>query len=736
MAALIRLLLSPFYRIECAGRDGVKRGSLLLASHVATVDALVVCAVLGRVKCFVHEPFAGGLFKRLALKLLGATVIPNNAGPMGTQAAADAAVACLEKGQSVCLFTRGLLRASGSVLDVERLLERNTRSPVHVLILTGPWGSAHHRGASLYWNLFLRKGRRHVVVAAGQALPAGLTRAQLQQATAAPEHEAWMRRKHGMQPLDFSILHGCRRNRFGFAFADPVRGSVKWFKALTGAIALARALRGNWGGQQRVGLLMPPSIAGALVNMAAVLGGRTVVNLNYTTGRAGMESACAQAELKSVVTSKAFLHKAKIEPPAGLEVIELEDVARSIGGGARVVALMLAMLAPLWLVRSMVGAVRRWDIDDTVAVIFSSGSTGEPKGIEVSHFNMLSNIEGAEAAIHLGAHDRILHMLPFFHTFGNLLLWLGVHVQAALVFLPNPLDAEAVGDMTEGYGATIVVATPTFMQMYMKRLAPGKFGSVRLVVAGAEKLNVHFAEAFKAHFGVCIHEGYGCTECSPVVSCNAPDIRAPGVQQAGLKPGTVGRPLPGVLTRIVDPETRNVLEPGQPGLLQVKGPNVMKGYLGKPEKTAEVLQDGWYSTGDIVKVDEDGYLLITDRLSRFSKIGGEMVPHCKIEDALHLVIEASEQVFAVTAVRDEKKGERIAVVHVKLTVAVEVLVSRLMDNGLPNIFVPKARDFIEVDALPVLGTGKMDLRAVHTIAQAALLGAGPAAPSASQGQPD
>ncbi|MCC7510571.1 MAG: AMP-binding protein [Planctomycetes bacterium] len=720
MATLIRLLLLPFYRIQCAGRERVKRGSLLLASHVATLDALIVCAALGRVKCFVHEPFAGGFFKRLALKLLGATVIPGDAGPDGIRAAADAAIACVEQGQSVCLFTRSVLRASGSVLDVERLLERNTRAPVHALILAGPWGSAHHRGAALYWNLFLRKGRRHVVVVAGEAMAPGVTRKELQEATSGPEYEAWMLRKHGMQPLDFSIVHGCRRNRFGFAFADPVRGAVKWFKALTGAIALARALAGKWGAQQRVGLLLPPSIAGALVNMAAVLGGRTVVNLNYTTGRAGMESACAQADLKSVVTSKTFLHKARIEAPAGLDVIELEDIARSIGGGSRIVALALAMLAPLWLIRRMVGAVRRWQLDDTVAVIFSSGSTGEPKGIEVSHFNMLSNIEGAEAAIHLGAHDRILHMLPFFHTFGNLLLWLGVHLQAALVFLPNPLDAEAVGDMTEGYGATIVVATPTFMQMYMKRLVPGKFGSVRLVVAGAEKLNGKFAEAFKAHFGVGIHEGYGCTECSPVISCNTPDIRAPGVQQAGLKPGTVGRPFPGVLTRVVDPDTREPLPQGQAGLMQVKGPNVMKGYLGKPEKTAEVLQDGWYSTGDIVKVDEDGHLVITDRLSRFSKIGGEMVPHCKIEDALHLVIEASEQVFAVTAVRDDKKGERIAVVHVKLSVGVEVLVTRLMENGLPNIFVPKARDFIEVEALPVLGTGKMDLRAVRTIAQQAL----------------
>jgi acyl-[acyl-carrier-protein]-phospholipid O-acyltransferase / long-chain-fatty-acid--[acyl-carrier-protein] ligase len=448
-----------------------------------------------------------------------------------------------------------------------------------------------------------------------------------------------------------------------------------------------------------------------------------VVNLNYTTGRAGMESACTQAELRTVVTSRAFIEKAKLEPPGNVAMVYLEDVARGIGAAQRIPALLMALIAPLWLVRRFVGALPRPVMDDTSAVIFSSGSTGEPKGVKLSHFNVLSNVEGAARMFSLEPSDRVLHMLPFFHSFGNLLLWIGVHCGTSLVFLPNPRESETVGEMVEGYRATILVATPTFLQMYMKRCQPGQFGSLRLVVSGAEKLPQAFARAFREFFGLEILEGYGATECSPVISVNTADFRAPGVFQRGHKPGTVGRPFPGVSVRVVDPDTHEPLPTGEAGMVLVRGPNIMKGYLGRPDLTGKALRDGWYVTADIARVDEDGFITITDRLARFSKIGGEMVPHGRIEDALHSVIEANEQLFAVTAVRDPKKGERIAVVHVRTEVTADALVDKLKCCDLPNLFIPRPSDFIEVEALPVLGTGKMDLRAVREIAERGLNGA-------------
>jgi acyl-[acyl-carrier-protein]-phospholipid O-acyltransferase/long-chain-fatty-acid--[acyl-carrier-protein] ligase len=270
------------------------------------------------------------------------------------------------------------------------------------------------------------------------------------------------------------------------------------------------------------------------------------------------------------------------------------------------------------------------------------------------------------------------------------------------------------------FGATILLATPTFLRIYIRSVLPGDFGSLENVVVGAEKLRDDLAESFREKFGIRPVEGYGCTECAPVVSVNGPDFRARGIVQIGTKPGTIGQPLPGIAVRIVDPDTGEPLPVDHDGLLLVKGANVMKGYLGQPEKTAEVLQDGWYNTGDIARLDEDGFLTITDRLSRFSKIGGEMVPHLRVEEAIGRALgphaEKGELLIAVTGVPDEKKGERLVVLHRRLPVSVEELLNRLKEAGLPNLWIPARNAFHEVEEIPVLGTGKVDLKGLKGMA--------------------
>lgn len=235
-------------------------------------------------------------------------------------------------------------------------------------------------------------------------------------------------------------------------------------------------------------------------------------------------------------------------------------------------------------------------------------------------------------------------------------------------------------------------------------------------MAGAEKLTERVAVAFEDQFGVRPLEGYGCTECSPVVAVNTNNFRAADFRQLGTKRGSIGHPLPGVAVRIVDPDTQQILQPGQPGLLLVRGPNVMQGYLKRPEKTADVLVDGWYNTGDIATLDEDGFLRITDRLSRFSKIGGEMVPHIKIEEALQDVADVSEQVFAVTSVPDEKKGERLVVLTTVSEERLTECLGAFAKVELPPLWKPKADQFMRIESLPYLGTGKLDLRRLREIA--------------------
>jgi acyl-[acyl-carrier-protein]-phospholipid O-acyltransferase/long-chain-fatty-acid--[acyl-carrier-protein] ligase len=335
----------------------------------------------------------------------------------------------------------------------------------------------------------------------------------------------------------------------------------------------------------------------------------------------------------------------------------------------------------------------------------------------LSHYNIGSNIEQVAQTFMLNRHDCLLGVLPFFHSFGfTVTLWLPAALGVRVVYHPNPLDLSAIRALVRSYRVTFLLATPTFLQAYMRRCEPDDFGSLQYVVVGAEKLPERVALAFEDRFGIRPLEGYGCTECSPVVSVNTRDFRAAGFRQVGAKRGRIGHPLPGVTVRIADPETLQPVPLGQPGLLLVRGPNVMQGYLGQPEKTAEVLHDGWYVTGDIAALDEDGFLTITDRLSRFSKIGGEMVPHIKVEEKLHELAGATEQTFVVTGVPDGKKGERLVVLHTLPDEKLKECLAKLGESGLPNLWLPRPNQFFHVESFPLLGTGKLDLRKVRDVA--------------------
>jgi acyl-[acyl-carrier-protein]-phospholipid O-acyltransferase/long-chain-fatty-acid--[acyl-carrier-protein] ligase len=430
-----------------------------------------------------------------------------------------------------------------------------------------------------------------------------------------------------------------------------------------------------------------------------------------------MASCARQCELKTVVTSRLFLEKAKLDPPG--ELIYAEDLAENPRLGEKLAALLAAKLFSARLLELFLGVSHPPNLDDTATIIFSSGSTGEPKGVVLSHFNLASNVEQIEQVFHLHDGDRILGILPFFHSFGFTgTLCLPPLTGIGVVFHVSPLDAQVIGGLVSKYSVSMLLSTPTFLNSYARRCPPEAFGSLRIVMAGAEKLPERIAQSFEDHFGIRPLEGYGCTECSPVVAVNTYDFRAAYFRQIGAKRGTIGHPLPGIGVRIIDPESGETLPVDKPGLLLVCGPNIMVGYLNRPDKTADVLKDGWYNTGDIATVDEDGFLRITDRLSRFSKIGGEMVPHIKVEEKLHELLQADGQVLAITAIPDEKKGERLIVVHTLSEDVLHDCVERLSKSDLPALWKPKPDQFLHVEQLPYLGTGKLDLRKLRELALA------------------
>jgi acyl-[acyl-carrier-protein]-phospholipid O-acyltransferase/long-chain-fatty-acid--[acyl-carrier-protein] ligase len=447
--------------------------------------------------------------------------------------------------------------------------------------------------------------------------------------------------------------------------------------------------------------------------MWLMLAGKTPVNLNFTIGAEAMAAAIRQCEIKTVVTAKPFLAKAKLaEVPGSLFIEEVLPKFSKLEQG---LTYLKALLLPTpWLIA--VAAPKLRNVDDLCTVMFSSGSTGEPKGVMLSHHNIVSNLEAIAQILWVQRDDRIMGVLPFFHSFGFTgTLCLPLCVGIGAVYHANPLDAKTIGGLIKKYQATILISTPTFCQAYHRVCAPEDLKSLRHVVVGAERLRPDFAAAFKEKFGIDIMEGYGSTEMGPVVSVNVPNVLEGPDMQTGHKPGTVGHPVPGVAAKVVDPETGAVLKEGEEGLLLLKGPGRMVGYLANPAKTEEVLRDGWYVTGDIAVLDEDGFIRITDRLSRFSKIGGEMVPHLKIEEAMLRI--PGVNAVCVTAIPDPAKGERLVAFYVAdESMAPEIVSRALGETDLPKIWIPKAADIHRIEELPVLGTGKTDLKQLKRMA--------------------
>jgi len=722
--SLIRFVLwaatHTIYRVRVEGRENIpeRGGALFVANHMSFVDGLLLIASTDRpIRFLVYKGIYDLPYVKPFAKMLGVIPISSEQRPREMIHSLRAATEAIRAGEVVCIFAEGQITRIGQMLPFRRGFERimkGVEAPIIPVNLDGVWGSifSFERGRFV-WKL-PRSIPYPVTVSFGKPMPPTSTPAEVRRAVQELQTEAYRLRKSRLRTLHRSLVRTAHRHPFRFAMGDKRRPRMKWGGALLSAIFLARRLRRAWADQEMVGVLLPPSVPGALVNFAATLAGKVPVNLNYTISDEMLASCAAQCKLKTVITTKLLLDKIPLKVPG--ETIFLEEAAARPRLGERIAALALWFL-PGRALEGILSGGKPKSLDDLATVIFSSGSTGEPKGVMLSHYNIASNIEQMGQTFQFDNKDYLLGVLPFFHSFGfTVTLWLPSVLGVGVVYHPSPLDLAAVSELVRDYRVTFLLATPTFLQAYMRRCSPEDFGSLEFVLVGAEKLPERLALAFEDRFGIRPLEGYGATECAPAVAVNTRDFRAPGFRQVGAKRGTIGHPLPGISVRIVDPDTGEPVPPGTQGLLLVRGPNVMQGYLGRPEKTAEVLQGGWYSTGDIASQDEDGFLTITDRLNRFSKIGGEMVPHIRVEEELHAIAEATEQRFVVTGVPDAKKGERLVVLHLLKPEELKAVLEKLPQAGLPNLWAPRPNQFFAVEEIPHLGTGKLDLRRIREIA--------------------
>ncbi|HZJ31850.1 MAG TPA: acyl-[ACP]--phospholipid O-acyltransferase [Vicinamibacterales bacterium] len=708
------LLTHTVYRIRIIGQQHVpSRGpALLVCNHMSHVDGFLVGACVQRfVRFLVYRPY----FEKPAMHWFLSRIhaIPVAAG-RDAVASLERARKELEGGHVVCIFAEGEISRTANLLPFRRGLERIAGGldvPVIPVYIDRVWGSifSYERGR-FFWK-WPRRIPYSVTVAFGAPLPASATAPEVRLAVMELGSDSAGERHGAHETLASTFIRTARRQWGAFCIADSSGLSLTFGRALVSSLLLGQWLRKNAPGDT-VGLLLPASAGGALANVATALAGKIAVNLNFTAGAQNMSYAVERAGIRTILTSKRFLAKADIAEMPGM--VMLEDVLPTFTTTAKLRMLLIARLLPVRALVLKYG--RRSHSEKPAAIIFSSGSTGTPKGVQLTHRNVLANVHAVAQVFDMRRSDVMIGVLPLFHAFGYTgTLWFPLLTGFGTAFHPNPMDAKTIGDLTERYKGTILMSTPTFCQSYVRKCEPKQFAHIRYAVVGAEKLRPAIADAFREKFGVTLLEGYGCTEMAPVVAANVPDVQDGSIRQRGSRPGTVGHTLPGIAAKVVDPETFEGPLFNKEGLLLVKGPSRMLGYLGEPARTAEVIRENWYVTGDIAAMDEDGFIRITDRLSRFSKLGGEMVPHIKIEESLNALL-TEPHTCVVTSAPDESRGERLVAFYTDPAVTPQRLWERLCETDMPRLWLPKREDMHYIEAIPALGTGKTDLRRVKQMA--------------------
>jgi len=712
-------LVRSVYRVCALGVEHLPQGGfLLLPNHITWVDAIVLQIACPRpIRYIIDQEFYCKPILQPFVRLVRCIPIDTR----HSRSAVRAATEKIAEGEIVCLFPEGQLERAGTLLRLQRgyeLIAHHANAPVVPVWLDRLWGSIFSFQGGRFFTKWPKEIPYRVTVAFGKPLePKAAEIATVREELLKLGEFCYSRRPSLDRHLAEACVRGLKRRPFSTAVIDGIDHSeLSRAKLLGAAAALSRFLRRNFS-DERMAIVLPASKGSMVANLAVALAGKVPVDLNFTAGRAANEPACESANLRVAISATRFMERVK-DFPWPDHVLKLDEMMPQMKRQI-IFWWTLSILLPARLLARLLQIPKKGGHDEAL-LLFTSGSSGEPKGVVLSHRNIASNVSQFRDLLDAKKDDAILASLPFFHSFGSTVtLWYPLVEGVRIVTYPNPLEVAKNAALVEKYKLTLLLATPTFLRGYLRKAEPDQLRSLRLVITGAEKLPLDLAKAFEERFEQRVFEGYGLTETAPVVSVNLPEPQPtkPDEQvQPSSRLGSVGKMAPGIAAEIREPETDRKLSLHETGMLWLRGPNIFEGYLNDPERTADVLRDGWFKTGDIGRFDEDGFLYIEGRLSRFSKIGGEMVPHEVIEQKIIDLLELSgkdERIIAIVGVTDEAKGEAVVLLSA-IDVDLAQLRDKLRDAGVPNLWIPKRVQ--SVGSIPVLASGKLDLEKCQELA--------------------
>ncbi|MEP6937913.1 MAG: AMP-binding protein [Chthoniobacterales bacterium] len=706
------------YRVRAIGAEHLPpSGFLLLPNHISWVDAIVLqlACPQRRIRFVIDDAFYRNRFLHPFLRVAGCIPINSRQAKRAIKAAAES----IRGGEIVCLFPEGQLSRSGTLLGLRRgyeVIAREACTEVVPVWLDQLWGSIFSFQGGRFFTKFPRRIPYRVLVAFGRPLAA-------EKADLATVREELLKlgelcfgqRSILRQHLARACLHGLKRNPFATAIIDGLDGTTLSRGKLLGlAAALSRELI-RTSSDARIGIVLPPGKGAVVANLAVILAAKIPVDLNFTSSRESIESAMRQAGLRTIVSARQLAKRLE-DFPWTPEVIFLDETLPPMKP-AIIRWWLLSLLLPWRLLARLLGIPHLGDHAEAM-LLFTSGSSAAPKGVPLSHRNILGNVSQFAVMLDARKDDLVLASLPFFHSFGcTVTLWYPLIEGIRVVTYPTPLDAAKIAALVEKYAVTLMLATPTFLRAYLRKADAQQLRTLRLVITGAEKLPLELAKLFEERFGKHVYEGYGLTETSPVVSVNLPEPTAKRGEavQPSSRLGSTGKLAPGIAAEIRSPETDQKLTLHDTGMLWLRGANIFDGYLNDRERSREVLRDGWFKTGDLGRFDEDGFLYIDGRMSRFSKIGGEMVPHEGVEEKTiaALGLEKNERVLCIVGVPDESRGETLVLLS-SIPIDLPSLRAKLSDAGIPNLWIPRLCR--RVAAIPVLASGKLDLARCRELA--------------------